>query len=80
MYVDGDYIICIADKYTESRLINEVKSVLDYGEFYEIKFPFGRLSDKFICQKSLLSKGAIEEFEKMFQGKIKRKARDCSLS
>ena len=70
--VEEDYIVCVANRYTETRLISEVKQVRDFGEFYELCFPFGRISDKFICQKSLLTKGSIQEFEALFEGKIIR--------
>lgn len=69
---DNDYIISIADKYSDSRNINDVKLVRDFGEFYEIIFPFGKISEKFICQKNLLVKGTIEEFEALFGDKIVR--------
>lgn len=73
IYTDGEHIVCIADKYTESRLVDEVSKVLDYGEFYILVFPFGRVSEKFVCQKNLLTKGSIEEFEALFEGKIVHK-------
>lgn len=72
IYIEDDTIVCIADKYSESKLVETVKSVKDYGEFYDISFPFGNLSSKYICQKSLLTKGTPEQFEKMFDGKIVR--------
>ena len=70
IFTEDDCIICIADKYTESRIISDAKQLRDFGEFYEIVFRFGKISDKFICQKNLLSKGTLEEFEKLFSGKI----------
>ena len=73
IYTDGEYIVCLTDKVTESRLISDVKQVNEYGEFYELVFPFGKLSEKFICQKSLLSEGTLEDFEKLFDGIIKNK-------
>ena len=72
IYVEEDHIVCIANKYTESRLIEDVTKVLDYGPFYELYFPFGKLSDKFICQKDLLTKGTLEEFESLFGDKLQR--------
>ena len=72
IFTEGDSIICVAGKYTESRLIRDAKSVLDYGEFYEIVFPFRKISDKFICQKDLLCKGTLNEFELLFKGKVKK--------
>ena len=50
------------------------KSGLKADHFYFIKFPFGKYSDKFICQKSLLTQGTLEEFEALFEGKIERKS------
>jgi len=50
-----------------------VKKVYDYGEFYFISFYFGKISCYFICQKSLLTQGTIEDFEKLFDGKIVKK-------
>lgn len=70
IFIDGDYIICVADKYTESRLISDAKQVNDFGDFYEILFPFGKISEKFICQKNLLTKGTLGQFEALFEGKI----------
>lgn len=70
--IEQDYILCVAEKYTETRSIHDVKLVRDFGEFYDIIFPFGKVSDKFICQKSLLKKGSIGQFEELFEGKIKR--------
>ncbi len=63
-------VICIADKYKECRKISDVKRVRDYGEFYELVFPLSKMSEKFICQKNLLTKGTLEEFKRLFRGKI----------
>ena len=73
IYSNEDQIICVADRHTDAKSISDVVKVIDHGEFYELCFPFGKLSDKFICQKTLLEKGTIEEFESMFAGKILRK-------
>ena len=73
IYTDGEYIVCVADRYTDSKLIRDVKKVIDHGEYYELCFPFGKVSEKFICQKSLLAKGTIQAFEALFDGKISRK-------
>lgn len=68
--IEDEYMICIADKYEEYRAISDVKSVLDHGDFYELIFQFGKLSEKFICQKNLLMKGSLEEFELLFKDKL----------
>ena len=70
--IEDGYITCIADKYEECRSISDVKCVLDHGDFYELTFPFGKISEKFVCKKNLLTKGSIEEFEGLFENKIVR--------
>ena len=74
IHTDGEYIVSIGDKFTESKLISDARRVVDHGEFYELVFPFGNYSDKFICQKSLLREGTLEAFEALFEGKLIRKA------
>ena len=52
--------------------LDKVKTILDYGDWYYIIFKFGDMSNSWICQKDLIVKGTNEEFEKIFEGKIKR--------
>ena len=56
--------------------ISGIKQIEDYGDFYRIKLYvvsyIGYDFDIFICQKNLLTKGTLEEFEKMFDNKIVR--------
>lgn len=73
IYVKDNTIVCITDTYTESKFIDDVKEVRDYGEFYYLIFPFGKISTSFVCQKNLLSNGTLEEFEALFEGKVVRK-------
>lgn len=73
IFVYDDLITCVAEKYSESQYIERVKKVYDYGDFYELIFPIYRGSDKFVCQKSLLTKGTLAEFEALFSEKIERK-------
>ncbi len=49
-------------------MFDDIKSVYDYGEYYHFW-----QGDMFLCQKSLLVQGTLEEFEKLFDGKIIRK-------
>ena len=72
IYTDGESITCVADKYVETRFIHDVKEVHDCGEYYDLIFPFGKISEKFICQKSLLTNGSLKEFENLFENRIKR--------
>lgn len=70
--IDEKNMVCKTNKFEEIRYIQDVKIVNDYGDFYELIFPFGKISNNFICQKKLISNGTIEEFESLFSGKIKR--------
>lgn len=73
IFADEEYIVCKSEKYEEYKLIEDASRLIDYGDFYYIVFPFGKISDKFICQKGLLTQGTLEEFESLFEGKIERK-------
>lgn len=70
IFTEDEYIISVTDTAEDFKKISDVKKVKKYNDFYELSFPFGKISDKFICQKSLLSKGTLEEFEALFEGKI----------
>lgn len=72
--IEEDILTCVADQYEESKMLSDVKCVYDRGAYYEIVFPFGKLSEKFICQKDLLSKGSLSEFEALFKDILVRKA------
>ena len=52
------------------HMIESVKVVLDFGEWYHIKFYYADRDPYFVLQKNLLTEGTIEEFEKLFKGKI----------
>ena len=71
--IEEEYIVCQTASSSESRNLDDVKQIFDYGDFYDINFEWGKLSDKFICQKDLLTKGSLEEFERIFSGKIFKK-------
>ena len=80
IFTDEEYIVCTSEKYEEYKLIEDASRVIDYGDFYYIVFPFGKISDKFICQKDLLTQGTLEEFEALFDGKIERKFNSPEVS
>lgn len=71
--IQDNILLSVSDGATESRYIEEVKEVRDYGEYYALVFPFWKLSEKFVCQKDLLTQGSLEEFEALFEGKIVKK-------
>ena len=54
-------------------MIDDVKKIIDYGEFYDFVFTFSARDIYFVCQKDLLVCGTIEEFESLFEGKIERR-------
>lgn len=72
VFIENDIIICQSNALVESRTIQDVKEVRDYGDFYYLVFPFGKYSYRFVCQKNLLTSGTIADFETLFAGKIKR--------
>lgn len=47
---------------------NKIRKVIDKGEFYKIRF----LVKRFYVQKNQIVKGSLEEFEKLFEGRLKK--------
>lgn len=85
IFIKNNIIVCISNQVTENQQIEVVKEVQDYGEYYALKFTvLGFFSPNFVCQKNLLTKGSLEDFEALFEGKIvkkvKNKTGDGSLS
>ncbi len=52
--------------------ISEIEAVVDYGRWYQIYFNIGFRNNYVICQKDLIVKGTIEEYEKLLEDKIIR--------
>ncbi len=50
---------------------SKIVQVLDLGSFYQLLLR-GGINQNFICQKDLLVKGTLEDFENLFAGKIIR--------
>lgn len=53
--------------------LSKVKKVIDYGKYYYLYLYRFDPSNGIVCQKDLLTEGTVEQFEKLFEGKIKRK-------
>ena len=68
--IDRDSLVCQTSQITESRTLQDVKYVKQYDEFYTLHFVMGKISINYVCQKSLLSNGSLEEFEALFQDKM----------
>ena len=69
---DDGIIVSQCEKTRREDSIDSVKNVKDNGEWYEINFSGIKHKGFFVCQKDLLTKGTIEEFEKLFEGRIER--------
>ena len=69
--VESKKIIYNFQKMKRVHPFEEVKKVIDYGFCYH--FVFKRSDPYFVCQKSLLTQGSLEEFEALFEDKIVRR-------
>ncbi len=70
IFIEDGFIVCESARSHEGRELSDVKIVRDFGEFYELVFPISKMGATFICQKSLLTQGSLEEFEQLFPGKL----------
>ncbi|MBQ5725745.1 MAG: hypothetical protein IIV80_06300, partial [Clostridia bacterium] len=61
------------EKFHLINSIDDVTMIVDMGEWYHISFGKMLGSGRFVCQKDLLVQGTIEDFEKLFEGKLIRK-------
>jgi len=68
--ISQECLVCVTEKAVIKRRYEDVKEVQDCKTYYEIVFRFGKLSPHFVCQKNLLSKGDIEEFNQLFGDKL----------
>ena len=66
-------VVCESEADYKETEIEDIKKIVDYGDFYRIVFYFPNLNARFICQKDLITQGSIEEFEERFSDKIIRK-------
>lgn len=66
-------IICYTANNTIIQSFDDLKQVIDYGDWYFLDFVTGRKSIEFICQKDLICNGTLEDFEEMFKNKMVRK-------
>ena len=53
----------------KTRKISSIKKIIDYGDWYCIVFVMDP-SDTIACQKNLMTKGTIQDFEETFKNKI----------
>lgn len=70
--VDDLYVEVFLAKSDFAVKTQDVEQVIDMGNFYYIEVGETVLNRQFVCEKQLLSKGTLEEFEKLFEGKLVR--------
>lgn len=71
--INDGLIILTTYSLADSKKIEQVKEVKDYGDYYTFTFVgIFTNSSPYICQKDLLTSGTIADFETLFAGKIKK--------
>ncbi|MGN1213140.1 MAG: hypothetical protein ACI4TZ_03765 [Christensenellales bacterium] len=71
--INNDIITTKGKNFRYSKPISSIKKIIDYGDWYHIFFYYKDRCENFVCQKDLIKSGTIEEFEKLFKGKIIKK-------
>ncbi len=61
------------NKKTLTRKISNIKKIIDFGICYCIIFKHGDITNSWICEKSLITKGSISNFEELFCKQIIKK-------
>lgn len=69
----SDIMISSGKDFEYGRYYDDVKKVVDYGEWYHMVFYFPHKIVYYVCQKDLITEGTIEEFEELFKDKLVRK-------
>ena len=74
-YADRDHtVIFDCPKRRLELYREEIRRVLDMGDYYYLDIP-SQSGRGMVCQKSLMTIGTEETFEKLFDGKIERKGK-----
>lgn len=71
--INNEFIVSLGKNFHHERKIQHIKKIVDYGDWYQIFFKYPYKNQTYICQKDLIKKGTIEDFENLFKGKIVRK-------
>ena len=71
--IEAGEIIHECEKMKRVHSIDSVIMVKDYGEWYDLTFRFSDRDPYFVLQKDLLTKGTIEDFERLFKDVIVKK-------
>ena len=74
-YADRDHTVLIECPKRRLELYREeIRRVVDMGDYYYLDIP-SQSGRGMVCQKSLMTIGTEETFEKLFDGKIERKGK-----
>ena len=65
------FIVQRCEKIERAYPIDTVESVIDYGEWYHLIFKSPNRIKYFVCQRNLIIKGSLDEFEALFKDKIR---------
>ena len=71
--IENGQLMSSSDKFEVSTTMSKVKKVIDFGDWYHIQLSYPLWSSKFVCEKSLLTDGTLEEFESIFSSKLVKK-------
>ena len=66
-------IISKGKNFSHDYSVDDIYDVIDCGEWYHIRVGLMKDDAHFVCEKRLMTKGTIEDFEKEFDGLIVRK-------
>ena len=70
IYIDEKDMVAESQHFRVVKSVSDVKRVIDNGKCYQIFFYSMPFCPNFVCQKNLISKGTIEGFELLFDGKL----------
>lgn len=69
--IEDETIGVVSAKFKDEHATSSVKQIIDHDKWYEVLYFFGEAHTvKTVIQKDLITKGTIEEFEKLFEDKI----------
>ena len=71
-----EMIVQKSEKKERFHELSSIKCIYDYGEWYYITFCFGNKDQYFLCQKSLLIEGSLDDFEKFFEDRLVKRTKN----
>lgn len=74
IWINQEVVLSEGNNFKCSKQTADIKEIVDYGSYYFIYFKWPKKSYKFLCQKNLIITGNIDDFEKHFKTKIRKKS------